>query len=343
MNIKENNGKTDNKSISISYSWDDSEHKEWVQNLAERLIHDGFAVNLDRIDTTVGDHINNYMEKLITDADHVLIIMTPNYKEKADELIGGTGYEYSLITSQLKEDLMNKRKKFLPILRKGSKDNSVPEFLKSYIFSNMANDENFEDEYIELVEVMSAGKSLIRHPSRNKSSLENGELNSPNVGNESNFIIPIPKMKKGFTDYENRQFIEEAFTKMQQYFKVALKKLEESDSECNTNFDLITSNKFVCEIYYRGDLRAVCKIWKGKSFSSFESITYLDSTREIDINYDNSMNDYLNIVDDGNQLYLEKSAMDYLSGVNKFSDKRNLSIDEGCEYFWLRFIHNLNV
>lgn len=157
------NNKENKKVISISYSWDSNEHKNWVQNLANKLIRKGFEVRLDQIDVTIGNHINNYMERLITDADHVLIIMTPNYKYKADQLIGGTGYEYSMITNLLKENITNENKKFLPILRLGNGEKSIPKFLKAYIYLDMTANRDYENKFTELVNAIT-GKSNIEKP-----------------------------------------------------------------------------------------------------------------------------------------------------------------------------------
>lgn len=41
------------------------------------------------------------MEESVTSADYVLIICTPTYKKKADDRIGGIGYEGHIISDDL--------------------------------------------------------------------------------------------------------------------------------------------------------------------------------------------------------------------------------------------------
>lgn len=110
--------------VFISYSWDDESHQLWVLNLAERLSANGVHVLFDRYDITVGKEMTHFMENFVSQADKVLLIMTPKYKEKADDRKGGVGYEYSMITQEFYEKESDQ--KFIPILRKGSFNESAP-------------------------------------------------------------------------------------------------------------------------------------------------------------------------------------------------------------------------
>src|SRR5690242_7194473 len=88
--------------VFISYSWDGSDHQEWVFDLANNLVKHGVDVILDQYDLSVGMEITHFMEKALT-ADKILVILTPNYKLKAHKRQGGVGYEYSLMTREYYE------------------------------------------------------------------------------------------------------------------------------------------------------------------------------------------------------------------------------------------------
>lgn len=134
--------------VCISYTWDDEPHKEWVLNLANKLIDSGIETLLDRYHLRLGSDKNKFMEDMIAKSDRVLVILTPNYKNKADNRIDGAGYEYSLITSEI----FNRQEssKFIPILRKGSIKDSSPITLASKIAIFMREDDNFEEQLEEL-------------------------------------------------------------------------------------------------------------------------------------------------------------------------------------------------
>ncbi len=134
--------------VCISYTWDDELHKEWVLNLANKLRDNGIETLLDRYHLRPGSDKNKFMEDMIAKSDRALVILTPNYKNKADNRIGGAGYEYSLITSEVFKK--QESSKFIPVLRKGSIEESSPRTLESKIAIFMREEDNFEEQLEEL-------------------------------------------------------------------------------------------------------------------------------------------------------------------------------------------------
>ncbi|WP_051929381.1 toll/interleukin-1 receptor domain-containing protein [Flavobacterium sp. 83] len=119
------------RKVFISYSWDNSEHQEWVLSLAKDLMNKfGIQVILDQFELSAGKDLTYFMESSIENADKVLIILTPNYKIKAEDRKSGVGYETSMITQEIFESSITKIK-FIPILRVGDSKSSSPKFLKS--------------------------------------------------------------------------------------------------------------------------------------------------------------------------------------------------------------------
>ena len=92
---------TQHKKVFISYSWDSEAHRNWILQLANKLIENGVNVILDQHESTAGKNLTHSMEKNIKESDKVLLILTPNYKIKAEGRLGGVGFEYSLINEEL--------------------------------------------------------------------------------------------------------------------------------------------------------------------------------------------------------------------------------------------------
>jgi hypothetical protein len=84
--------------VFISYAWEDREHKQWVKELAVRLRVDGVEVILDQYELHPGDQLPEFMERSVRISEVVLIICTPQLKNKSDVRSGGVGYEGSVIT-----------------------------------------------------------------------------------------------------------------------------------------------------------------------------------------------------------------------------------------------------
>lgn len=139
------------KTVFITYCWEtdiDKNHKNWVHKLAKDL-EPYFNVVID-IKQPLGIELNQFMEQTIKDSDEVLIIATPEYKRRADNRVYGVGYETSLITN----DLVNNQNKikFIPIIKRGSKEESYPLYLGNRKGLNMTDDVSYDSNLKELIE-----------------------------------------------------------------------------------------------------------------------------------------------------------------------------------------------
>lgn len=114
------------KKVFISYVHD-KKHNPWVNQLAKDLCDD-FKVVIDT-QWPLGSELTRLMEKSVRECDKVLLILTPAYKEKADNRTTGAGYETALITSELYRD--TNKIKFIPIVREGDFKSSYPDYLGS--------------------------------------------------------------------------------------------------------------------------------------------------------------------------------------------------------------------
>ena len=114
--------------VFISYAWESEQHRAWVKALANRLLGDGIEAILDQYDLELGDRLPQFMEQSVRSSDYVLIVCTPAYKRKADARIGGVGYEGHIISGELFSG--HNERKFIPVIKEGSAEESLPAFLK---------------------------------------------------------------------------------------------------------------------------------------------------------------------------------------------------------------------
>lgn len=149
--------------------------------------------------------------------------------------------------------------------------------------------------------------------------------------------IPLPKISQRPTDKQRNEFLYKAFDFIRSYLQNALVRLEAENPGIETSCREITSTKFVCEIYLRGESKSRCKIWIGGFFSRVDSIHYAGDN--FDLNADNSWNESLQIDDDGSEIFL-KPLMGMGFTVPK-PPKDKLSPSDAAEYLWARFVHVL--
>jgi hypothetical protein len=145
--------------IFLHYSWDDEPHKEWVLRLANRLVADGVDLYFDRYDLKPGANNLHFMEQ-IEHADKVIMVMTEEYKSKAEDRRGGIGYEYQILASMLSRSLTNT--KFIPLLRGGRHQDCIPMLLSSYLYIDFSDDTIFEERYLELLRIVFNEPEIIK-------------------------------------------------------------------------------------------------------------------------------------------------------------------------------------
>lgn len=179
------------KTVFISYSWDSDHHKEWVLRFANDLVKGGVDVILDQYELSAGKEMTHFMEKSVG-ADKIIMIMTPNYKLKADNRQGGVGYEYSLITQEYYNKQTDKTK-ILPVLRQGDKDSSSPDYMRTKLYHPMVDDKLYEAQLYELMKLVH-DKPLITKPA---------------LGKVPNFDGPtIPDIDKKLMDFNEQKELE---------------------------------------------------------------------------------------------------------------------------------------
>lgn len=145
------------KKIFVAYSHDSEEHKKWVKKFADDLSTLGdFEVLLDQY-LPKGFSLTRFMEIGLENADKVLIIGTPQYKQKS-EAGKGAAFEGSIISTELMKDIDST--KFYPILRAGAFETSFPVILQGRVGDDLSNDADYEENLKLVVESISDEKPI---------------------------------------------------------------------------------------------------------------------------------------------------------------------------------------
>jgi hypothetical protein len=91
-----------------------------------------------------------YMESRIRSAQFVLLVCTSGFCKKANQRSGGVGYEGTIITGEIFSTSASE-KKFVPLLREGEPQSSLPSYLTSRIFIDFREDRSFDQAFEELI------------------------------------------------------------------------------------------------------------------------------------------------------------------------------------------------
>lgn len=172
---------SNNPTAFVSYAWESSEAQKWVKDLATKLRNDGADVKLDQWEVVPGDQLPHFMEKSVRENDFVLIVCTPKYKEKSEKRSGGVGYEGDVMTAEVLQT--SNHRKFIPILKSGTKDTAMPSWLSGKYYIDLSDKEKYNGNYSDL-----------------KATLLNSRESAPPLGK----IRPTPNLSASTTSKQNQ-------------------------------------------------------------------------------------------------------------------------------------------
>ena len=118
------------------------------------------------------------METSIRESEYVLLICTSSFAEKANAGEGGVGYETTIVTGEIYEKIASPRK-FVPVLRKGNKTESLPSYLKSKALIDFRDDDKFDEKLEELLRHLNQSPKYDKPPLGPKPDFFSREVAQP--------------------------------------------------------------------------------------------------------------------------------------------------------------------
>jgi len=139
------------KKVFISYSWDNESHQNWVVELANSLRKSGIDANVDVFyvhgETT---NLNKMMVKEISTSDHVIVVLTEEYKNKVVNWNGGVGFESELLLPALSGQVDNNKLIFI-MRHKGDYQVVFPPQYTGYYAIDFSDESRFPLKLKELL------------------------------------------------------------------------------------------------------------------------------------------------------------------------------------------------
>lgn len=296
------------KDVFICHASEDKENV--VTPIVDSFKDHGISYWLDRAEINWGDSLIEKINEGLSNSKYVIVVLSDSFLAKR--------WPQRELNSVLNIEASTGEVKVLPLIVGDAR-----RIIESF---TLLNDKTYIQWNGEPSGVINALQGRLNSSTAvvNTSGSNAGELN-----------IPLPRVKRQVTQREKDVFLKRVFSEILGYFKEALAKLETHHEGIETDLDEIHKFKFACKIYLDGEVGAECKIWLGGPTNA--GISYVEG-RNIDINNDNSYNDWLSVDDDGSEVFLKPSSMNIhgTSGQQMFSTGI-----EGAEYFWRRLIANM--
>lgn len=288
-----------------------------VRPLVEAFNEAGISCWYDEAEIAWGDSITQKVNDGLAKSRYVLVVLSPAFV--------GKNWPQRELNSILNQEASTGEVKVLPLLV--GTEQEKKQILEQF---PLLNDKRYLPWGGQVGEIVNALRSRLG--------------NKGNVTGESGFetpsksqaVIPLPKIKKLFTQRDKDMFLKSGFIVIKQYFQNALSIFESQSSEVQTDFTEVDSSKFTATVYVRGEVANRCKIWVGGMVSS-GSIAYSEGRHQVE--GDNSINDQLFVEHNDQTLGFKPLGLGF--GMSDYSGKGLLTAEQAAEYLWQRFIKSM--
>lgn len=300
------------RDIFICHASEDKD--EIVRPLVEALTQAGVSCWLDEAEIQWGDSITQKVNEGLARSRYVVVVLSKASAEK--------NWPQKELNAALSKEAASGDVKVLPLLV-GTEDETRAILAKFPIL----NDKLFLPWNGDLEAIVNALLKRLGN-AQQQDSRRTESLVRPGLG----MRIPLPKIRKQFSQHDKDMFLRKAFEIVKRYFQDALNELEGHYSEVKTDYLDIHALKFICTIYVQGEVAGRCKIWVG-GFGAADSIAYAGGDTSIDS--DNSFGDLLRVADDEQRIGFSASNMWF--GGDQYAEGHLLSPEEAANYLWRRF------
>ncbi|WP_099355502.1 toll/interleukin-1 receptor domain-containing protein [Fredinandcohnia onubensis] len=254
------------KTAFVTYSWDSTEHQQWVLNLTNDLRKNGVDATMDLFQTQSGTvNLNQMMITNIRDRDYVIIVLTEGYAERSDNFKGGVGFETLLSLPILLE---NPDKIILVMKHKVNFNDAFPFHLKGYYAINFSNELNYAKSLKELIHKIFGAPLYEMEPLGEVPDLKPLGSKSP-ISNSTPTIdfsdIEIPNLKR-ITDRDKEVFIVDSYNHINRVFEELFNSIKLTNPNFEYTNERITNTQNHFTLYIDGNRVTGVKMWISDSW-----------------------------------------------------------------------------
>jgi hypothetical protein len=142
--------------VFISYAWENEEYSDWLAQLAAQFREDGVNARLDRWHLKDGQTIPEFMNSEVRQADKVLVLCSPKYRQKVHAMEDGgsstgSGWESMLLNSAM--FTQDARSKAVTALTLGEWREAAPDYMQGLPYEDLtqSGETNLRSAYIALL------------------------------------------------------------------------------------------------------------------------------------------------------------------------------------------------
>jgi len=302
----------------FSYSHKDESIRNELEVHLAMLKHQGVIEPWHDRRIVGGDDFANVISEQLDQADIILFLVSPHFL--------ASRYCYDIEVTRALERHDAKEARVIPIIVDPCEWKEAP-FARLAALpidgKPISKYPNQNDAFLEIVQAIRVAARSDNDSRINKS--KSPDINRPRPTAElrsSNLRI-----RKEFTDQDRDTFRDESYDYIQKYFEGSLDELQLRNPEITGRFRRVSANHFTAEIYRNGKRVGACGIRLAKFFSHTQIVFSHDP------NATNSMNEGIDVSDDGQTLFLKATGMAAMYGTRR-NETDQLTQQGAAELLW---------
>jgi hypothetical protein len=309
--------------IFVSHAWQNGKPDPRVLQFVDFLRKNGYQAECDVLyqQQKTAIHFKEMMADALRKAEKTIIVLSENYKTRADNYQGGVGTEYRYII----DDFSSNENRYILVSFDGRSQKVVPDFLRGRDIVDLPEDS--KNEYRELFSKLAGTLkyefSPVAEVRTAPSPQKIDEFQAPDKENLSGRLGLDFAEKQSLSDLEKKKFLRESFVSIVSLLKRI------SDEFCSKNqyfqieYEEIDAVTVVFELYKNARKVHVVQIWFGNLMGSRENSIFVGNN----IGSKNSFSQMIGCKDNGGNPLLDFSfAM--------FCDMNNGTVEEVVKQIW---------
>ncbi|PZX61145.1 SEFIR domain-containing protein [Algoriphagus ratkowskyi] len=129
--------------VFVTYAWENNQHNDTVISFVNFLREKGYSASMDRLKTQeeTAIHFKKMMIEAFSSNQKIITILSPTYKQKADTMKGGVGFEFSMILDDIET---NQNKFIFAHFGKNERDEITPKGIAGREILNLKTEQDIE-------------------------------------------------------------------------------------------------------------------------------------------------------------------------------------------------------
>jgi hypothetical protein len=313
--------------VFFSYSHRDESLRDELEVHLAQLKNEGIIEAWHDRRIAAGDDFDDAISEHLERADIILLLVSPYFL--------ASRYCYHVEMARALERHVAKEARVIPVILHPCDWKTAP-FAKLQAATRDATPvskyPNQHDAFLEIAQAVRAAAGPRQAKLANDRPAALRQAGRGRVGAEprsSNL-----RVKKDFTDQDRDTFLEQTYEYIANFFEGSLAELQARNPGITGKLRRVTANHFTAEIYRLGKSVGACGIRLGAFFGG-KQITFSD-----DPSATNSMNEAVDVEDDGHTLFLKATGYSRMGGGHGHGSSQ-LTQQGAAELFWALLIEPL--